>query len=189
MHEVSLGQTIRDYLTGEHIDRTTYEDLRQALARMLVEERGYPAAALRSKVSVRFPVVAASSGEAEEYCRTVDVAAYAEDGAPLLILLFCPGQVNTYRRESLAAARLFPGGPVPLVLVTDTRDAILVGVQEDVVLGEGMRAVPPWKELAALVQAHPVHPLSPERAEGERRILHTYSEFIKTCCDASVCML
>ena len=47
MHEVSLGGVIADYLTGEQLERTTYEDLRQALAKFLVEERGF-APALRS---------------------------------------------------------------------------------------------------------------------------------------------
>ncbi len=185
MHEVSLGGTIRDYLTGDDVERTTYEDLRQALARVLVEERGYPASAIRPRVGVHFPV--ADGGE--EYCRTVDLAVHDAAGVPILLLLFCPGQVNTYRRESLAAARLFPGGPVPLVVVTDTRDAILVGVEENALLGDGMRAIPTWDWLAQLVREHPARPLSAERIAGERRILHTYSEFIKTCCDESLCML
>lgn len=221
MHEVSLGRTIRDYLTGEQVEQTTYEDLRQALARILVEEKGYPASSVRAKVGVHFPVTGSAGsaspassvgsvgsvdsagvagdvrdnrddGEetgAEEYCRTVDLAVYDADGRPMLILLFCPGQVNTYRRESLAAARLFPGGPVPLVLITDTKDAMLVGVQKDEVLGEGMHGIPVWSWLERLVQEHPVLPLSQERVGAERRILHTYSEFIKTCCDESLCML
>lgn len=203
MHEVSLGRTIRDYLTGEQVEQTTYEDLRQALARILVEEKGYPASSVRARIGVHFPVAgsAVSAGAAgaagaveeetgaEEYCRTIDLAVYDADGRPMLILLFCPGQVNTYRRESLAAARLFPGGPVPLVLITDTKDAMLVGVQKDEVLGGGMHAIPVWDWLERLVQEHPVLPLSPERIGAERRILHTYSEFIKTCCDETLCML
>ena len=34
MHEVSLNQLITDYVSGREIMDTTYEDLRQALARM-----------------------------------------------------------------------------------------------------------------------------------------------------------
>ncbi|MFV0347593.1 MAG: type I restriction endonuclease subunit R, partial [Halodesulfovibrio sp.] len=119
----------------------------------------------------------------------IDLAVYDAEQRPMLILLFCPGQVNTYRRESLAAARLFPGGPVPLVLITDTKEAMLVAVQKNEVLGEGMHAIPVWDWLERLVQEHPVLPLSSDRIAGERRILHTYSEFIKTCCDESLCML
>lgn len=188
MHETSLGQTIRDYLTGEHIEATTYEDLRQALARILVEDKGYARDSVRSKVGVHFPV-ATRDGEEEEYCRTVDLAVYDGAGTPQLLLLFCPGQVNTYRREALAAARLFPGGPVPLLVVTDTREAMLVAVNDGTVLTEGMRAIPVRGWLEQLVTEYPVEPLTPDRIERERRILHTYSEFIKTCCDASLCML
>ncbi|MDY7001579.1 MAG: type I restriction endonuclease subunit R, partial [Thermodesulfobacteriota bacterium] len=49
MHETSFNRTIRDYLTGEDLDETTYEEFRQALAKMLVEERGYPKDRLKSK--------------------------------------------------------------------------------------------------------------------------------------------
>ena len=34
MHEVSLNRVITDYISGQEIMDTTYEDLRQALARM-----------------------------------------------------------------------------------------------------------------------------------------------------------
>lgn len=55
MHETSLGETLRDYLTGESIEATTYEDLRQALARLLVEGLGYPAERVVPRLAVRFP--------------------------------------------------------------------------------------------------------------------------------------
>ena len=56
MHEESLGNVIRDYLTGEELVETSYEEFRQALARMLVEEKGYPKDRLTPKVGVCFPV-------------------------------------------------------------------------------------------------------------------------------------
>lgn len=54
MHETSLGSVLRDYLTGESIDETTYEEFRQALARLLVEEKGYPRERLRPKVPLNY---------------------------------------------------------------------------------------------------------------------------------------
>ncbi len=225
MHEVSLGQSIRDYLTGEQVDATTYEDLRQALARLLVEERGYPATALCPRVEVRFALPDAASGKLRggvavpesrrgsvptgasqpsavpsagaasedarigEACRVVDFVAMGPDGRPLLAVLFCAGQVNTYLRESLAAARLLPGGPAPLVVVTDTRDALLVATESGTVQGEGMRAIPAWSDALALAAAHPSLALSAERRDAEARILHAYTGFLKTCCGESVCLL
>ncbi|WP_027181743.1 type I restriction enzyme HsdR N-terminal domain-containing protein [Oleidesulfovibrio alaskensis] len=183
MHEVSLGQTIRDYLTGTDIENTTYEDLRQALAQLMVEELGYPAALLEPRISVRFPV------DGKQYCRTVDLAAQDDDGRPFLYILFVPGQVNTFTRESLAAARLGKHGPVPLVAVTDTRDALLLETAGGTTLRDGMRALPPRSRALELARQHPAVPLTPERTLREQRILYTYSEFMKTCCDESVCML
>ena len=127
MHEVSLGYTIADYLSGESIEATTYEDLRQAIARMLVERKGYPAKRLRSKVPVTFPV-----GEGS-YTRAVDLVAYDESGRPLVLVLFCAGEVETYIREAVAAARLMEEGAPPLAVVTDTQSAALISVGD----GEG----------------------------------------------------
>lgn len=175
MHEVSLGYTLRDYLTGEQLEATTFEDLRQALARMLVEERGYPASSLRPRVQVAYDI------DGEQECRTVDLVAY--DGKkPLLLIVFCSGQVGSYERESVAAARLLEGGPAPLVAVTDTRDAELVATASGTVLAQGMQALPGFDELAALAASHPAPHLSEDARMREARILHAYTGFLKTCC-------
>lgn len=177
MHETSLGFAIRDYLTGEEIESTTYEDLRQALARLLVEELGYPATSLRPKVQICYPV-----GD-KHFTRVVDLAAYgpevAPDAAPLLVLVFCPGKVDTYLRESVAAARLLAA---PLVVVTDSMDARLLASADETVLGSGMRAIPLRADLEALAAAHRVRPLTPDQAENERRILFMYSELSSGGC-------
>ena len=181
MHDISLGETMRDYLTGEEIDKTTYEDLRQGLARLLVEERGYPRENLKARVGVAIPV------DGKEYCRIVDLAAYGDDGSVLLVLVFCSGVVKTYVRESLAAARLFPGGPAPLVVVTDSKDALLVAVATGEHIKEGMGALPLWDELAGLAREHPAPAMSGDRMEKERRILYAYSESLYGCCGAATC--
>jgi len=212
MHEVSLGATLRDYLTGQDVDHTTYEDLRQALARLLVEELGHPRGLVEPRVRVRFdapPVgdvasspsspsslpspdpscASESAADPDEGCRVVDLTLRDDDGTPLCLVLFCPGAPGTYARESVAAARLFPGGPAPLVAVTDTRDALLVAAVDGAVLGEGMRALPKREDLRRLAAEHPCPPLTPERAAGERRILGAYTAFLKRCCGEDVCLL
>jgi hypothetical protein len=175
MHEVSLGAAIRDYLTGEQIEATTYEDIRQALAKLLVEEKRFPKAALKAKIGICFPV------EGRDYTRMVDLAAYAPDGSPLLLIIFCSGEPGSYRRESLAAARLHQGAPAPLVLVTDTKDAYLLETATGAELGHGMHALPSWDELAGLAAAHPARAPGPEQIDRERRILYAYSELLEGC--------
>lgn len=179
MHEVSLGGTLLDYLSGEQVERTTYEDLRQALARMLVEEKGYPAGLLRPRVEIPYVIDGAREG------RTADLAAYDEDGRPLMLVMFCAGAPGTYERESVAAARLVPGGPAPLVLVTDTRDAVLLETSRGRRLADGMAAVPFWRDLLARADRAEAWAGDEAAYRREERILHAYSGFIKTCCGES----
>ena len=176
MHETSLGQTIRDYLTGEEVENTSYEDFRQALAQLLVEERGYPRDLLRPKVGVTFPL------DGRDYCRVADLVAYDSAGRPLLLILFGAGQPGSFDRELLAAARLLPGGPAPLAVATNTVDAVLHATADGRRLATGLDAIPRWQRLAELAAEHPAAPLSPQRVELERRILFAYSEFLATAC-------
>jgi hypothetical protein len=183
MHEISLGGTIRDYLSGEEVPSTTYEEVRQALARLMVEELGYPADRLKAKVGVRFPVTWEEG--APEYCRMADLVAYGDDGRPLLVVIFCSGLPGTYDRETVAAARLIPGGPAPLAVSTDTRDAVLLSVPDGQTLAQGPRALPRYDDLPGLCRDRFMEPLSGERLLRERRILYAYSEMLTSCCEGT----
>jgi len=180
MHEESLGTVIRDYLTGEELEETSYEEFRQALARLLVEERGFPRERLVPKYGICFPV------DGRDYTRMVDLAATGDSGETLLLVLFCSGEPGSYLREALAAARLNQP-PAPLVLVTDTREAQLAATATGDILASGMRGIPRWDELPGLAQAHPAGPMAPERLERERRILYAYSEMLSGGCCQGAC--
>lgn len=175
MHEESYGTIIRDYLTGEELEETSYEEFRQALARLLVEERGYPKESLVPKRGLTFPV------DGRDYTRMIDLTVFGPGGDPLLLVFFCSGEPGTYVREALAAARLHDP-PAPLVLTTDTKTAVLAEAAGGATLGEGMRAVPRHETLLELAAAHPAAPAAPDRAERERRILYAYSEMLSSCC-------
>lgn len=180
MHEESLGTVIQDYLTGEQLTETSYEEFRQGLARMLVEERGYPKSALIPKCGVCFPI------DGQSYTRMVDVVAHGPDGEPWLLIIFCSGEPGSYARETLAAARLYVP-PVPLALVTDTRSAVLAAAGSGRELATGMRAVPRYEDLPGLIAANPLAPPDPKALERERRILFAYSEMLSGGCCQGAC--
>lgn len=180
MHETSLGGTLRDYLTGEEIDETTFEEFRQALARLLVEEKGYPKDRLKAKVPLKYCV------EGEEYERPLDLVVYDEAGVPMFIIIFCAGEVTSFERETVCAGRLIDGGPVPYALVSDTMDASLMDVRTGDVVARSMQAVPDWKKLVEMVDAAETKPLTEEQREKQTRVFHTYCGFIYgTCCSES----
>ncbi len=196
MHEVSLGGMLTDYLTGQAIDETTYEEFRQALARMLVEGKGFPKESLKAKVPLIFQIDGADTG------RHIDLVAYdtvgetGETGRPLMLVIFCAGDVGSFERETVSAARLFPGGPVPVAIATDSIGASVLDTATGDPLSHtlggatGVRAIPTWDELRALVRASeavsPRLPLTEERRRKEERILHAYNGFLYgTCCSES----
>ncbi|NJB67675.1 hypothetical protein GGQ74_001315 [Desulfobaculum xiamenense] len=177
MHETSLGRVVRDYLSGENVEETSYEEFRQAMARMLVEELGYPRERLGAKVGIEFSV------DGTPYCRVVDIVVHDEADRPLMLVFFVPGQPGSYEREVVAAARLYPGGAVPLAVVTDTREALLIESHGGTVIETGVRAIARYDALPALVREHPARELDEAHLERERRILYAYSEFIYgSCC-------
>ena len=176
MHEVSLGGVLSDYLTGETRARTTYEDLRQALARFLVEEHGYT----RKQLLPRFAVEYSVGGE--KHVREADIAVFSRSGDLLLLLMFCPGQVHTFQREAAALARLALPAPSPLAMVTDMREAELFSSWSCESLGTGLEALPCLGALEALARAHPCPPLTEDGRDKESRILHAYTGFLKNCC-------
>jgi len=182
MHEESLNRVIRDYLTGEDVEETSYEEFRQALARLLVEERGYPKDRMCAKAGVCFPV------EGKDYTRMVDLTVADASGAPLLVVIFCSGEPGSYIRETLAAARLFGDAPAPLALITDTKEALLLRVADGRILARGgMRTIPHFDELTRLAAESPVPNLSEDAINRERRILFAYSELLSGGCCAGAC--
>ncbi|NDV18985.1 type I restriction endonuclease subunit R [Pseudodesulfovibrio sp. JC047] len=180
MHEASLGGTLRDYLSGEDIDETTFEEFRQLLAQLLVEEKGYPKERLKAKVPLTYSV------DGEDFERPIDYVVYDAQGTPIFIILFCAGDVVTFERETVCAARLIDGGPVPFALVTDTMEASLLDVKSGDCLARGMKAVPEYAELQRMVDSVEMAPLTDEQREKQTRVFHTYCGFIYgTCCSES----
>ncbi|ADU62315.1 MAG: type I restriction enzyme HsdR N-terminal domain-containing protein [Pseudodesulfovibrio sp.] len=183
MHETSLGGTLRDYLSGEEIDETTFEEFRQALARLLVEEQGYPRERIRAKVKLTYCI------DGEEYERPLDFVVYDEKDRPIFVVLFCAGNVGSFERETVCAARLVEGGPVPYALVTDTMNASLMDVRTGEVAATGMHAVPNWDALLEMVRKADVKPLTEEQRERQTRVFHTYCGFLFGTCCSETCSL
>ena len=197
MHEVSLGGMLIDYLSGEARERTTYEDLRQALLAWVVEQKGFPKSWLAAHVPYAYntdmpqdspnPSLQEGKGSGARTADLTIVKPGAAEAGPfgqkgntnLLLLLFCPGQVYTYQREALALARL---ASFPLVAVTDTRDLVLFATATAQEIGTGPSAFPGPEAMVSLASAHPLPLLSPLEKTMESRILHAYTGLQKTCC-------
>jgi hypothetical protein len=181
MHEVRLGYTVTDYLSGGDIPATTYEDLRQEMARFLVEDRGYPPQNLSAKVPVAFRI------DNRDFSRHLDIVAFSDSGEPLLVLLFCAGEIVTYTRQCLAGARLHPYRPARLAAVTDTHRALIVQVNSGETLMEvPFPEFPDWRGLLELAAQSPRYEPTERKRAAERRILYAFTE-LGCSCDDDAC--
>jgi hypothetical protein len=176
MHETSLNQTIIDYITGDQIQDTTFEDLRQAIARILVEQRGYPKNRLRPKQRLAYVM------DGEPFEKILDLVAVDPQGKPLLLVMFCPGGLVSYIRQYVAAARIVEDGPIPLLVVTDSKEAKLVRCCDGEILKEGFHAFPTWEELLVLAKKYPCEQPDAQGMVREKRILYAMNDLSGPCC-------
>ncbi len=183
MHEVSLGYTIQDYLTGKEIEATTYEDFRQAIVKMLVERKGYPKENLKTKIEIKFKI------DGKDFVTKVDIVAYDDNKKPILVILFCAGEIETYVSECVSAGRLLPDGPAKLGVVTDTKRAMLIRIYDKEILQQkDYYAIPDWETLLKLAKDTPQYQLTDQKRKLEERRLYALSQ-LKCACRDDVCNL
>jgi hypothetical protein len=180
MHELNLGYTLQDYVTGEAVEATTYEDIRQDIAKFLVEEKGVPKEAIQTKVR------AAALIDGRTYIQKMDLVVGQDPADPIMSLKFCAGQVETYARQIVAASRLLAQGPSRLAVATDTRKALILQVANGKLLRECPYSdLPNWEELQELKQTVPVYELTEDKKTKEGRLLFALSELSCSCSQES----
>jgi hypothetical protein len=180
MHEIRLGYSVQDYISGEQVEATTYEDIRQDIARFLVQEKGVPKAAVRTKVQVTAVI------DDAPYVQQVDLVVGQSPSDPVMALNFCAGQVETYTRQTLAAARLLPQGAPRLAVVTDTQKALILQVADGALVRECPYAeLPDWEQMLDMLAEVPEYTASAEKRAKEGRLLYALSELSCSCAQES----
>jgi hypothetical protein len=183
MHELNLGYTLQDYVTGEEVQATTYEDIRQEIARFLVEEKRVPKEAIQTKVRATVLI------EGRTYVQQMDMAIGQDPADPIMTVKFCAGQIETYARQVLAASRLLDQGPSRLAVATDTRKAVILQVADGKMLREcSYSDLPNWEEMQELTQTVPVYALTEDKKAKEGRLLFALSE-LSCSCSQETCSL
>jgi hypothetical protein len=180
-HHLILGK-LTDVLTGETLDDTLDERYRQAIARHLLERKGYPADEVEPR---RELVLRAGSRRAGI---RVDFVVHAAARAAMVVR-FGPGSIVSRERPALAVARLIEPYQVPVVVVTNGQDAEVLDGVSGAVVGRGLDAVPDRWALAARVREFGFPEIPPARAEMESRVAYCYEVDGACPCDDTICRL
>jgi hypothetical protein len=167
----SISPTLKDFLTGAVIPDVGAESNRQAVLRFLVEEKGYTRNALWVDAPLRIRIGDSS------YTGKIDLIVKA--GKPLKsIMAFkcCAGSLGSREREILAAARIFDATPIPLAVVTDGHEAVILDTTTGQSWAQGLASIPSPQEAAHLLSELPAKPYPAERLEREKLIFRTYDQ-------------
>ena len=174
-----LGKTT-DYLTGQTLVDTHDERARQAIARFLVEEKGYAKTEIRARQSLRL--------ELHGQTGTVGVDFVIEvNGRPLMLVLFRPGSVVSRRRPAIAAARIFGDKTIPYAVITNGDEAEILDTASGRLLGTGLQAIFSRNKVLETAPALMETTLTQDHAEKEKRILFAMEVLTQKECDDYTC--
>jgi hypothetical protein len=173
-HHLVYG-TLQDFLTGEELTDTDDERHRQQISRMMVDARGYRTQDLEPRLFIETLFT-------RNFVRSTIDLTVTIDGRQFMIIRYGPGSLVSRERSALAAARLLNSRyRIPLAVVTNARDALLLDTVTGKVLKEGMECIPTREEAVRLIP-HLVFlpPQDKEKRVREQRILNAFD--LERCC-------
>ena len=180
-HHLILGECV-DFITGRTICDTHDERYRQLLARLLVEQKGY----LKSDIEACRELFFKAADKTAMI--KVDYAVSLSDRI-CMILKYGPGSLITRHRPALAASRLLARYPVPIVVVTNGKEADIIEGATGSIIGRGLESIPAKSDLIQIAEKSRFDRLSDKQIEMEARILYAF-EIDDSCpCDDTVCRL
>ncbi len=179
-HHLIYGKC-KDFITGEELVDTDDERFRQKIARLLVNQKvwGKEEIVPRQKIETLFSGTYVTS--------RIDFLVYL-DKQPFMIIRYGPGSIVTRQRPAIAAARvLLPDARIPVAVVTNGTDAVILETGHGKELGKGLEAIPSRKDARDLISQFPPEPFPEEKRARELRILNACD--VEVCCTGGPCAL
>ena len=180
-HHLILGELV-DFITGETLDDTHDERFRQKVARFLVESKGYH----KDEIETRRPLLVKAG--ANRAVVKIDFLVRLRDKV-CMIIKYGPGSLVTRQRPALAASRLVVDYQIPVVVVTNGKDAEILEGSTSALRSKGFDGIPFRAELLQTAADGQFQPILPDRAEMESRIMYCYEVDDSCPCDDNVCRL
>lgn len=180
-HHLILGELV-DFITGETIRDTHDERYKQRLARVLVNQKGFSKTEITPRRELRV-----SAGEKNAIVK-IDFEINVS-GKIGMIVKYGPGSLVTRHRPALALSRLAAPYQVPVVVVTNGKNADILDGKTGELVGRDLQSIPSKKALIEKITPMNFNRISAEQAEIEARIVYAYEVDGSCPCDDTVCRL
>jgi hypothetical protein len=162
---------IVDFVSGREIPEIGAEANRQRLERYLVDRKQYAKQEIEVDVDIAFEVAG------ESYRSQIDLVVRLDtrQGATRYMAIKCAaGSLGSHEREILAAARLLEDYQIPLAVVSDGSDAVVIDTLSGRKIGQGLDAIPAREEALKTLKNIRLQTYPADRLEKERLIFRTY---------------
>ena len=180
-HHLIMGE-LQDCVNGEILADTHDERYRQKIARLLMEEKGYP----RQALIPRHPLVVRAGEKSAQI--PVTLIARVQDHLAMLVQ-YGPGSLTTRQRPALAMGRLVAPYQIPVVVVTNGEQADILDGLSGQRTGAGLDRLPSYARLVQLAADGSWHAIDAHHAEMEARIVFAFEVNDRCPCDDTVCRL
>jgi hypothetical protein len=178
-HHLILGE-LTDYITARPLPDTHDERYRQAIARLLVDGKGYA----KNEILPQHPLEIRVDGK----CARVPVTyVITLDTRMPMLVHYGPGSLVTRHRPALAMGRLVAPYQVPVVVVTNGEQADILDGVSGKVLDQGLGQIPHRQALKKVVRQYAWPPVPRKRSEIEARIVMAFEVDDRCPCDDTVC--
>ena len=178
-HHLILGEQV-DFITGCTICDTHDERYRQLLARLLVEHKGY----LKKDIDARRELFFKAAGKTAMIKIDYTISLFDKI---CMIVKYGPGSLTTRHRPALAASRLLALYSVPIVVVTNGKDADIIDGTTGGIVGRGLESIPSKSELIKIAEKSRCDRLPDKQIEMEARILYAFEVDDSCPCDDTIC--
>jgi len=180
-HHLILGE-LKDILTHETLQDTHDERLRQGIAAILLDRKGFS----REEIKPRQPLTL----RAGEKCAIINIDfVIFIDNRACMMLKYGPGSLVSRHRPALATSRMLFGYQIPVVVVTNGIDADILDGASGKVIARGLETIPDRTALEKQVADQKFTPIQPDRAEKESRIAFAFEVDGSCPCDDTVCKI
>jgi hypothetical protein len=176
-----LGETI-DYLTDRVIPDTHDERIRQAIAKLLVDVKGFHKGDILTHQLLSIDV------DQENGVIHIDFVIKINDKA-CMVIKYAPGSLVTRQRPTLAAARILYDTMIPIAVITNGRDAVIMDSASGKIIGEGLAAIPDQRTLSENAKNMDFKRISDDQREKEKRILFAMDVLTQQECTEYTCPL
>ena len=169
MKSKNKHDTLIDFITGTEVPDIGAESNRQAFEKILVNLKGFAKADIEVNVPLNLVV-----GGAPYHAR-VDLV-ICVDGRRMMAVKCAAGSLGSREREILAAARLLESYQIPVSVVSDGWEAVVLDTVSGNKIGEGIEAIPSKETLSGIMKESVWTAFPEKRLEREKLIFRTYDQ-------------